>query len=77
MTKGVRILTALVVVALVAGSCASLTKKEEWTGRRIDEAIALDVCRAKGRHHHRVEPEPEPSRVTMLPRRYLGLGSRA
>lgn len=28
------------VVALVVGSCASMTKKEEWTGRKIDEAIA-------------------------------------
>ncbi len=28
------------VLALVAGSCASMTKNEEWTGHKIDEVIA-------------------------------------
>ena len=36
----VSVATALAVVVLIIGSCASLTKVEEWKGRKIDEAIA-------------------------------------
>ena len=28
------------LAALIAGSCASVTAREQWTGRKIDEAIA-------------------------------------
>ena len=36
----VLVATTVAIVALALGSCASMTKKEEWTGRKIDEAIA-------------------------------------
>lgn len=31
---------AAAALALVIGSCASMTKSEEWTGHKIDEVIA-------------------------------------
>jgi len=40
MRRGVMVCAALVVMALFAASCTSMMKKEEWTGRKIDEAIA-------------------------------------
>ncbi len=32
--------SAAVLAVLVTGGCASMTSKESWTGRKIDEAIA-------------------------------------
>ncbi len=40
MRKSVIGVAALAVMALVAVSCASMTRTEEWKGRKIDEAIA-------------------------------------
>lgn len=44
MRSGLRTLVlvafTVAVVAVCAGSCASMTRKEEWTGRKIDEALA-------------------------------------
>lgn len=36
----VMVAATVAVLALVAGSCASMTKPEEWTGRKIDDVIA-------------------------------------
>ncbi len=40
MTNRVSAVATLAAVVLLAVSCASMTKKEEWTGRKIDDAIA-------------------------------------
>ncbi len=40
MTTRAVAFATLAAVAVLAVSCASMTQKEEWTGRKIDEAVA-------------------------------------
>lgn len=40
MTRTAVTCATLAAVALLAVSCASMTQKQEWTGHKIDEAVA-------------------------------------
>ncbi len=40
MKRAVAFAAVAAVVALLALSCASMTRNEEWKGRKIDEAVA-------------------------------------